>query len=234
MFVAACGGGGGGDTPPALPPVPGLTTYTVSGTVSNMLGTGMVLKNNGGDNRTVNTNGAFTFATALPTGFPYQVQVQTPPSSPAQVCTVANGSGTAGANITSVQITCTNGQWTWIKGSNVANQAGTYGTKGVAAVANTPGARFGSSSWTDASGNLWLFGGFGLMSDGINSSYFNELWKFSSGQWIWVNGTNTTPNPPGTYGTRGTAAAANVPGGRVDALTWTDTSGNLWLFGGSG
>src|SRR5712672_2869670 len=107
MFVAACGGGGGGDSPAALPPVPGLTTYTVSGTVSNMLGTGMVLTNNG-DNRTVNTNGAFTFATALPSGFPYQVQVQTPPSSPAQVCTVANGSGTLSGNITNVQVNCSN------------------------------------------------------------------------------------------------------------------------------
>ncbi len=109
MFMAACGGGGGGgDTPAVLPPVPAFTTYTVSGTVSGMLGTGLVLTNNGLDNRTVNTTGSFTFATALPGGFPYSVQVQTPPSSPAQVCTVANGSGTLSGNVTNVQVTCAN------------------------------------------------------------------------------------------------------------------------------
>src|SRR5258706_8985373 len=108
MFVAACGGGGGGDTPAALPPVPGLTTYTVSGTVSGMLGTGMVLTNNGGDNRTVNANGSFTFATAWPATFPYSVQIQTQPSSPAQTCTVFSGSGTISGNVTDVQVTCAN------------------------------------------------------------------------------------------------------------------------------
>ena len=39
------------------------------------------------------------------------------------------------------------------------NQAGVYGTKGVPAAANVPGARDESISWTDSTGNLWLFGG---------------------------------------------------------------------------
>jgi len=205
---------------------------TIGGTVSGLSGT-VVLQNNGGDDKSISANGPFTFATAITTGSAYNVTVLTQPSVPAQTCQVANGSGTAGANITSVQITCTNGQWTWIKGSNVANQASTYGTQGTPAAGNTPGAKFGSASWTDASTNLWLFGGFGYLPDGIQVGYQNELWKFSGGQWTWVNGVNTL-NPSGTYGTKGTAAAANVPGGRVNALNWTDSSGNLWLFGGQG
>jgi hypothetical protein len=36
----------------------------------------------------------------------------------------------------------------------------------------------------------------------------------------------------GTYGTQGTPAAGNVPTAREWAVGWTDTSGNLWLFGG--
>src|SRR6266849_9056745 len=101
---------------------------TIGGTVSGLSGT-VVLQNNGGDDKSISANGPFTFATAITTGSAYNVTVLTQPSVPAQTCQVANGSGTAGANITSVQITCTNGQWTWIKGSNVANQASTYGTQ---------------------------------------------------------------------------------------------------------
>jgi hypothetical protein len=39
-------------------------------------------------------------------GKPYNVSVFAPPSSPPQTCTVATGSGTAIANVTNVQITC--------------------------------------------------------------------------------------------------------------------------------
>jgi hypothetical protein len=34
------------------------------------------------------------------------------------------------------------GQWTWVGGSNLVEQAGAYGTLGVAAPGNTPGARY--------------------------------------------------------------------------------------------
>ena len=33
------------------------------------------------------------------------------------------------------------GKWTWVSGSNTANQAGIYGTRGTAAPSNVPGAR---------------------------------------------------------------------------------------------
>jgi len=39
---------------------------------------------------------------------------------------------------------------------------------------------------------------------------------------------------PGVYGTLGTPAAGNIPGGRESAATFTDESGNLWLLGGQG
>lgn len=42
------------------------------------------------------------------------------------------------------------------------------------------------------------------------------------------------PNARGTYGTQGTPASGNVPGARYTTSTWTDSSGNLWLFGGAG
>jgi len=120
------------------------------------------------------------------------------------------------------------GQWTWVSGSNVGGQPGSYGQQGVAAVSNIPGARQGGVSWTDKSGNLWLFGGTTL-----NAVQLNDLWMFSGGQWTWVSGT-VTGSHSGIYGTLGVAAAGNIPGGRSEAMSWTDTNGNLWVFGGRG
>ena len=60
----------------------------------------------------------------------------------------------------------------------------------------------------------------------------------TANEWTWVSGSSTVPatgmGQPGVYGTQGTAAASNVPGGRTVATRWTDSSGNFWLFGGDG
>jgi len=50
--------------------------------------------------------------------------------------------------------------------------------------------------------------------------------------WTWVSGANTL-HQTGVYGTKGTASQSNVPGARLDAVTWTDKNGNLWLLGGA-
>jgi hypothetical protein len=89
-----------------------------------------------------------------------------------------------------------------------------------------------SSRRTDASGNLWLFGGEGYDSTGTYG-WLNDLWKYSlsSAQWTWVGGPKTT-HATGVYGTQGMAAATNIPGARAYEASWTDANGNLWLFGG--
>ncbi|MGO9084442.1 MAG: kelch repeat-containing protein [Candidatus Sulfotelmatobacter sp.] len=125
------------------------------------------------------------------------------------------------------------GEWTWESGGNVVNQQGTYGTLGTAATTNVPGARRLAGSWTDSAGNFWLFGGVGFDSAGNDAGLLNDLWKYSSGEWTWESGSNVV-NQLGTYGTLGTAATSNVPGARCCALTWTDSAGSLWLFGGGG
>jgi len=94
-------------------------------------------------------------------------------------------------------------------GSNLANQPGIYGTGGKASSSNVPGARYPAVGWTDASGNLWLFGGWGYDIDG-NQGFLNDLWKYSGGQWTWVNGSNLV-NANGTYGTKGTVPRATLP-----------------------
>jgi N-acetylneuraminic acid mutarotase len=142
-------------------------------------------------------------------------------------------------------------QWAWMGGSSTAGsnctqyygqtfcgQSGEYGTLGRPASSNTPGGRNSITSWTDSNGNLWLFGGSGFDSMG-NYGGLNDLWEFnpSTNLWTWMGGSSTIGSnggQPGEYGTLGTPAAGNIPGGRANSTNWTDSSGNFWLFGGLG
>lgn len=132
--------------------------------------------------------------------------------------------------------------WTWVAGSNQASQSGTYGMLGTTAAGNTPGGRNAPAAWTDVSGNFWVFGGLGFDASGTSGN-LNDLWEFSAANktWAWKSGSNSVGAPQGgsggqsgVYGSLGTAAAANAPGGRNGSAAWTDSSGNLWLFGGEG
>lgn len=136
------------------------------------------------------------------------------------------------------------GEWTRIDESDTTSyfdQPGVYGSLGVASSANVPGGRFSGVTWIDASGNLWLYGGDGYDSDGVNG-YLNDLWMFdpksgARGAWTWVGGGVTvgrSGGQTGVYGTLRTPNAASSPGGRFGVAGWTDSSGNLWLFGGDG
>jgi N-acetylneuraminic acid mutarotase len=138
------------------------------------------------------------------------------------------------------QFNPTANQWTWMGGSNntgINGQAGVYGTQGVPAAGNFPGSRYGSATWTDSKGNLWLFGGDASDING-NFSGLNDLWEFniSTNEWTWIAGSDVlvVNGPNGVYGTRGVPAPGNIPGGRISPMTWTDSKGNFWLFGGIG
>ena len=84
-----------------------LAEYTIGGTVSSLVGSGLVLQNNGSDDLPLSADGMFTFVTALPDTSSFDVTVLTQPSNPSQTCTVANNSGElAGMDITNVEVTC--------------------------------------------------------------------------------------------------------------------------------
>jgi N-acetylneuraminic acid mutarotase len=209
------------------------TYYTVGGTISGLTVSSVVLAN-GNSTVTVGADAtSWVFPTSFAPGTSYSVTVKTQPTG--ELCEVTSGaSGTDTGSVGDVTVVCSYGEWTWLAGSTTANAAGVYGTQGTAAAGNVPGARYWTSSWTDASGNFWLFGGVGANSAGV-TGYLNDLWRYdpSTGQWTWVSGGDID-NASGVYGTQGTAAAGNVPGAREAASSWIDSSGNLWLFGGVG
>jgi hypothetical protein len=82
-------------------------SFTVGGTVSGLTGTGLVLRNNGGNNLTINASGPFTFTAPILSGGGYSVTVFTQPTGPVQNCNVTSGSGTVGSgNVTNVGVSC--------------------------------------------------------------------------------------------------------------------------------
>src|SRR5208337_1343911 len=83
-----------------------------------------VLQNNGGNNFSVSANGSFTFTTPIASGANYNVTVLTQPSGPAQICGVTNGSGAATANVTTVQVACSNSTTTYTIGGTVSDLSG--------------------------------------------------------------------------------------------------------------
>ena len=92
-ILASCGGGDKG------------YSYTVSGTVSGLVGSGLVLQNNAGDDLTISINGTFSFVTAVRNGSAYSVTIKTLPPTLSQTCTVVNSNGTINnAPVTNVTV----------------------------------------------------------------------------------------------------------------------------------
>ena len=81
-----------------------IAYYPVGGTVSGLGNNPVVLQNNGGDDLTVNADGAFTFATNLANGSGYHVTVKTQPGD--KICVADSPSGTVSGPVTSVKVVC--------------------------------------------------------------------------------------------------------------------------------
>jgi len=125
-------------------------------------------------------------------------------------------------------------QWAWVGGDSTYNNKGNYGVKGVGSSVNKPRIKQDGVYWKDKSNNIWMFGGSLSNSNGYDTLY-NDLWKFDilTKQWTWISG-DSTMNNFGVYGKKGVKASKNKPGARKGSLSWVDTTGNLWLFGGQG
>lgn len=94
------------NTTPASISISKTSGYSISGTISNLAASGLVLQNNGSDNLTV-SSGATSFQFSTPVAFEgsYNVTVLQQPVN--QTCIVTNGSGNnVQTNITNVTVTC--------------------------------------------------------------------------------------------------------------------------------
>jgi hypothetical protein len=99
-------------------------TYKIGGTVTGLVGTGLVLQNNGGNDLHIATDGSFTFAVPVASGANYNVTIKTQPTNPAQTCSVSGGMGTiVAADVTSVVVNCQTNTYT--VGGTVSGLAGT-------------------------------------------------------------------------------------------------------------
>ncbi|KXJ48449.1 hypothetical protein SAMN04487868_10130 [Marinobacter salarius] len=98
LSISACGGGGGGGGSD------GSASYTIGGTVTGAVNSGLALENNGGD--TLEVGGVdFEFATKLADGSSYDVTLATLPEH--QLCSMENASGTVvGADVNDVSVLC--------------------------------------------------------------------------------------------------------------------------------
>ena len=75
------------------------------------------------------------------------------------------------------QYNVTSNQWTWIGGSDTVDSVGMYGSRGVAASTNWPGARRGAKLFVHPStGMLYLFGGHGNAKSTTWGTLYNR-WK---------------------------------------------------------
>ncbi len=120
------------------------SNFTVGGTIEKLVGSGLVLQNNLGDDLRIDSGDSFAFPTGVPSGATYNVTIAAQPTGPAQSCTVvANGSGTVGGGpVTSVQITCVTtefsigGTVSGLNGSGLVLQ--NNGSDNLAIAANMP------------------------------------------------------------------------------------------------
>jgi 6-phosphogluconolactonase len=100
-----------------------VNAYSLGGTVSGLVGTGLVLMN-GGTALTVSANGTFAFANAIASGSAYAITVSSQPKGPTEICTVAHGSGVIGsADVKNVTVGCrvSTARFTYL-----SSQAGIY------------------------------------------------------------------------------------------------------------
>ena len=230
----------GGDLSHTVTATAGTTSYTATFTASYLLATAANPANGGVVSPVSGAfypSGTVVNLTATPNdGFPFGFWSGSVANSGSASTTVTMS---APLNVTAnfYPVSAPVSEWTWEGGNSTGNKPGAYGTLKSPSPDNIPGGRSSGNSWTDSSGNLWIFGGKGYDSTGT-LGLLNDLWEFSpSTGWAWMGGSSTVGSKggqPGTYGTLGTPDVNNVPGGRQYAVSWTDSGGNFWLFGGNG
>jgi hypothetical protein len=186
--LAACGGGSS-------------SSYTVGGSLAGLAaGNSVTLFNHGADPLTRTSNGSFVFANTVEATY----AVTTGANPPWQRCTVANGSGTATANVENISVICANSN------AIVTTLAGS----------TTPGASDGSGAGASFNGP------YGIAVDASGNIYVADIdnhliRKITAAGVVTTFAGSTTP---GSADGTGAGAAFNQPYGVA-----LDTNGNVYV-----
>jgi hypothetical protein len=238
----------------------GTTGLTIGGSVSGLIGGGLVLQNNGGNNFAVTGQGnvPFTFSAPVTGGTAYAVTILTQPSNPAQVCSVVSGTGTATTNVTNVEVICTQPGFK-ISGSVVGLVEGTGDTLELQNNAGDDLFVTGDTTFTFPTQvtnggifNVQTFLPPSSQPQACNDFYYtgiavtnvsDVLVDCQHNDWGWTSWYIGTTNVANNYAAVTTPLFPpnetfppnlSTPGGRDFAAAWTDNQGRRWLFGGTG
>ena len=101
-------------------------TYSIGGSLKGLLGTSVTLKEtNSGNTMVLSSNTNFALS-GFHNGDLYNLVVWVPPATPAQACTVTNGSGAiSGGNVTNIQVVCHNVRFAYMANYG-SNSIGVY------------------------------------------------------------------------------------------------------------
>ncbi len=124
--------------------------YTIGGTLTGLMGQGLVLQDNSGNDLGLASNGAFVFSDGIKNGDAYSVTVKTQPAGPSQTCTVHNGSGNVDrADVTHVLVSCTEGGRFAYVANQLSNDLSAYSidsaTGALTPIAGSPFAASGTA-----------------------------------------------------------------------------------------
>ncbi|MBS1744088.1 MAG: T9SS type A sorting domain-containing protein [Bacteroidetes bacterium] len=124
-----------------------------------------------------------------------------------------------------------NNEWVWMHGDSTIAHAAVYGNNSFIYEPTRPGALHNAVAWAGTNGDVWLFGGRGYTAAAFGE--LNALWKYSAlnNQWTFLKGDPQT-YVAGDYGVLEIPAFTNKPGSREKPVAWTDSIGNIWMFGG--
>lgn len=187
--------------PDPVPTTP--ETFRISGSVSGLQGSGLVLQNNASSDVTVSATSATFAFDGIPKSANYAISIKTQPTSPWQTCTIANGSGVVTANVSGVSVICTTNNYA-VRGT-VAGLTGT----GLTLLIN------GGSSQAIASGAT----AFAFASVQSGAAYAVTVGTQPAGQNCTVSGGSGTVGGADVTGVSVTCAPTTVRvGGKVNGL----------------
>ena len=119
-----------------------VTTYNISGAVTlnsvGLAGVTITLTGSGSTSTITNSSGNYTFSNAANGSYTVTPSMTGYTFSPANRTANVSGANFTVPNFVATANPITTGLWTWVSGSNMVNQNGSYGTEGVAAAGNVP------------------------------------------------------------------------------------------------